>query len=190
MKSLILVIILTIVSSCQNSERSINIDNNQFSLPDNIVIESKTFATIFKIDKSRGIDIIYCQSDSTSINSIENCIIQNSDTLKYIRKATFLFDTLGQIKNFLKYHSEGVVHYSTNDLIQDTAIASSWNTYLRKVNSIRINAKNNYVIDNNDTFKIYDHWSKQKFIFAYLNTLDKTTIDNDVSNKSIIYSYK
>jgi hypothetical protein len=190
MKTLLLIAILTIVYSCSNRDSSINADSNKFSLPSNIPILSKTYATDYKISKSSGVDIVYCQSDSTSINSLSNCIIQNTDTLKYLRRSTFLFDTLGQIQELLEYHPEGALHYSRNDLLQDTAIVSSWKINLKQSNSIRIDAKNGYVIDNSDTLKIYDHWSKQKFIFALTTNLDKTKFDSPVLSYKIIYGYK
>ncbi|MEJ8843447.1 hypothetical protein WG954_13745 [Lacibacter sp. H375] len=189
MKSLLLIAILISVYSCTNSNSSMN-SGNKFSLSNNITIDSKTYATNFKKDKSSEVDMIYCQSDSTTVNTIGNCIIQNSDTLKYLRRSTFLFDTVGQIQELLEYHPEGALHYSSNDLLLDTAIVSSWKINLKHINSIQIDAKNGYVIDNGDTLKIFDHWIKQKFIFVRATNLDKAKFDNPVLDYTIIYGYK
>ena len=188
MKSLLTITTLIAFYSC--TSHSPNTATINLTLPQNPIIISKTFATSFMIDKATSLDISYCQKDSASINTIDNCIIQNSDTLKYLRRSTFLFDSLGQVQELLDYHPEGSLRYSKNDLTKDTAIISGWSINLKQVNSIKIDAQKKMVIDNNDTLRIYDHWTKQRFIFVKATSLDQTNFGRPISEYSIIYEYQ
>ncbi|ULQ57153.1 hypothetical protein KJS94_02940 [Flavihumibacter rivuli] len=159
-------------------------------MTNNISIVSKTYAKRIRINKSSDIDISYCQGESTSINSVDNCIIQNSDTVKYLRRSTLIFDSLGQISKFLQYHPEGILSYSKKDLLQDTAIIEEIYINLKRSNSIAIDLNHEKIIDNGDTLKIYDHWEIQKFIFVTSTRTNKKKSNNLDSDYTIIYAYE
>ena len=163
---------------------------NKFSLESNLILNTKSYVTKSKIDKSKNINIHYCNADSTSVNTLSNCIIQNSDTLKYIRRATFLLDTAGQTQQLLVYHTEGVVSYTKQDLIKDTAIIEGWKINLKGKNVINLDLANSLVVDNSDSLKILDHWPKQKFIFVEASSRKNQKDEKDSHTYYIIYSYK
>ena len=116
---IILYTIILILSSCNNASSN-KLDKNHFNLPKDILINSKTFATKFNVKKFS--DIAYCEIDSSEINSLKSCLIQKSDSIKYIRKATFIFDSTKRVQQLFEYHSEGALTYEKEDLLKDTTI--------------------------------------------------------------------